>query len=172
MRLKTDRLKIVPLDIKYLSEVHSYTSDIENTRNMLFLPNKSVGETEMFILDAMKQWQSKEQRIFEFVIFMEEKLVGSVSIDILDDNITGEFGWIINKKYWRKGIATEAARAVLEFGKEKLNLKRFVAHCDSENIGSKTVMEKLNMKLLSSTPGRVNRDGSKDRIELEYELII
>ena len=59
MMLKTDRLEIVPLDIKYLSEVHSYSSDIENTRNMLFLPNKTMVETEKFILDAMKQWQSK-----------------------------------------------------------------------------------------------------------------
>lgn len=37
-------------------------------------------------------------------------------------------------------------KAILELGFDQLNLRRILAHCDAENIGSYRIMEKLNMR--------------------------
>ena len=88
------------------------------------------------------------------------------------DNAEGEFGWIINKKYWGNGYAEEAAKGILNFAVQELRVRKFVAHCDSENIGSYRVMERLGMSLVSKIQGRRNKSSKEDREELMYSLEI
>lgn len=56
-----------------------------------------------------------------------------------------EIGWRLNSKYHGKGYAAEAARAVMQFGFEKLGLKEIVSFTVPENQASRCVMEKLGM---------------------------
>jgi RimJ/RimL family protein N-acetyltransferase len=56
--------------------------------------------------------------------------------------------YLLKSAYWGKGLATEAARAVLEYGFGELALPRIDSACDFENIASKRVMEKLGMRYL------------------------
>lgn len=58
-----------------------------------------------------------------------------------------EIGYRLAKKYWGQGLATEAAQAVLEYGKKRFNFQRFVCLIDSQNIRSVRVATKLGMKL-------------------------
>jgi len=51
-----------------------------------------------------------------------------------------------DKKFWGKGYALEAARAVLEFGIKKLDLKEVVAAVNYDNIASDKVLGKIGMK--------------------------
>lgn len=46
-----------------------------------------------------------------------------------------------------KGLATEAAAAVLKYGREELNLERIVATVFPETVGSVKVLEKLGLSL-------------------------
>lgn len=80
----------------------------------------------------------------------------------------GEIGWIISKKYWGKGYVTEAAKAIIEFAKNDLKLKKIIAHCDSENVASYKVMEKLGMSYVGRSWGRKNKASDEEREELEY----
>ena len=56
-------------------------------------------------------------------------------------------GYELDPKHWGKGYATEAARAVLDFGFSNMNLQRISAWCIADNIGSARVLEKLGMSL-------------------------
>ncbi len=47
--------------------------------------------------------------------------------------------------YWGQGLATEAARAVLQFGFEKIGLPQIIAGSDPPNISSFRVMARLGM---------------------------
>ncbi|MFY9609694.1 MAG: GNAT family N-acetyltransferase [Blastocatellia bacterium] len=47
--------------------------------------------------------------------------------------------------YWSKGLATEAARAMIEFGFEQLGFDRIVARADAPNAASLRVLEKAGM---------------------------
>ena len=56
-----------------------------------------------------------------------------------------EVAYLINKANWGQGLGTEAARAILDYGFEKLNLSRLVCLIDKENLASIKVAEKIGM---------------------------
>ena len=58
----------------------------------------------------------------------------------------GELGYVLNPDYHKKGYATEAAKRVLCFGFEVLELHRIEAKFMQGNDASLHVMEKLGMQ--------------------------
>jgi RimJ/RimL family protein N-acetyltransferase len=56
-----------------------------------------------------------------------------------------EVAWRLARAYWGRGYATEAARASLDFGFEKLGLTEIVATTVVANQRSRRVMERLGM---------------------------
>jgi RimJ/RimL family protein N-acetyltransferase len=57
-----------------------------------------------------------------------------------------EVGWRLLPEFWGQGYATEAARAWLRFGFEKLNLPRIVSFAVDGNRRSTAVMERIGMQ--------------------------
>jgi len=57
-----------------------------------------------------------------------------------------ELGYILGKPAWGKGIATEAARACLRHGFERLGFDAIGAGALRENLASRRVLEKLGMR--------------------------
>lgn len=169
--ISTKRLILKPLGMKYLKTVHEYASDIENTKYMVHLPNKDIEETKSFLKKADIEWMSETPSFYEFAVIYENQQIGAVSI-YLKNFISGELGWIINKKYWKQGFAYEAAAALLDYSIKELKIKHFIAHCDAENIGSYRIMEKLGMSRTNTCKGRKNRASDEERTEYMYELDI
>lgn len=58
---------------------------------------------------------------------------------------TVEIGWRLAARYWGKGFASEAARALLALGFEKLDLDQIVSFAVHDNIRSTSVMERIGM---------------------------
>lgn len=56
-----------------------------------------------------------------------------------------EIGWRLAREAWGQGIATEAARAALDFGFERLKLDEIIAYAAPANEASQNVMRKLGM---------------------------
>jgi len=56
-----------------------------------------------------------------------------------------EIGWRFNEKSWGKGLATEGARACLDFAFGQFQLPEVVAFTIPANLPSRRVMEKLGM---------------------------
>ncbi|GHU35193.1 hypothetical protein FACS1894105_03400 [Clostridia bacterium] len=77
-------------------------------------------------------------------------LIGNIGLYIggkeAGDETEAEIGWLVSRENQGNGFATEAAKAVLKFAFEKLELRRIIAHCDSENTASWNVMEKLGLR--------------------------
>ena len=65
-----------------------------------------------------------------------------------------EIGWWLAKRCWRRGLATEAARLVMNFGFATANLRRVVAIAMPENAASRRVMRKLGMRYVRATVRR------------------
>ena len=125
-----------------------------------------------FLTGAAKEWACEDQTNFEFAIILGEVMVGGVSITLEEDDRTaGELGWIVNKKYWQQGIASEAAAALVEYFKENYGVKHFIAHCDADNPGSYKTMEKIGMVRTAEYGGRKNKASDEERREYQYELI-
>ncbi len=170
-RLKTERLEIVPQLLKYLDSTYAYASDRENMRFMIFLPSDSIDETANFLRGAEAEWQSENPRDLECAIFCNGKHIGGINLELLDDG-GAEMGWCLAKSAQGNGYAFEAARALVEWTRESLGVKKFIAHCDSENVPSWKTMEKLGMKRVSCYGGRHNKiNPTEDRQEFLYEMV-
>jgi RimJ/RimL family protein N-acetyltransferase len=57
-----------------------------------------------------------------------------------------EVGWRLTHHHWRRGYATEAARAALAFGFERAGLDEVVSFTAEGNAASRRVMERLGMR--------------------------
>ncbi len=81
------------------------------------------------------------------VIYKDDgKLIGRCGLWFLDNTAEVELGYLLDKSYWGKGLATEASHASLKYGFEVVKLEKIVAIARPENIASRRVMEKVGMK--------------------------
>lgn len=56
-----------------------------------------------------------------------------------------EVGWRLVRAHWGHGYATEAARAALRFGFERLGLAEIVSFTVPQNVRSRRVMERIRL---------------------------
>ena len=56
-----------------------------------------------------------------------------------------EVAYLLAKEYWGQGLATEAARAILDYGFERLRLSRLICLIDEDNLASIKVAMKIGM---------------------------
>ncbi len=144
--LNTDRLTIRKLnttDAKFIIQLLNEPAFIQ------YIGDKKVKTTkdaEKYLLDG--PIKSYEQNGFGLwlVELKENKepagICGLIKRDNLDDV---DVGFAFLKKFNGKGFATESAKAVLEYGKNELGLKKIVAITQLDNLGSIRVLEKLGM---------------------------
>jgi len=57
-----------------------------------------------------------------------------------------EIGYVLAKKYWSKGLATELAKALVDYGFNQIGLKEICACVDFENIASQNVLLKTGFE--------------------------
>lgn len=70
-------------------------------------------------------------------------MCGLIKRDTLEDV---DIGYAFLPKFWGKGYAVESARAVKDYAKEVIGLKRLVAIVDAANESSIRVLEKIGLK--------------------------
>lgn len=171
--LKTDRLLLRPSRADDLDAVHAYASDPDNTRFMLFLPNGAREETARFLSAAAAEWEKPHPQCYEFVLTLDDgTLIGAASIALAGAEGTGELGWILNRQYWKRGYAKEAALALIAFAREELGLTRLVAHCDARNQASARVMEAIGLTLEDDAGHRLYPKTGEEARELTYSLTL
>jgi RimJ/RimL family protein N-acetyltransferase len=76
------------------------------------------------------------------------EFVGFAGLDPVDDGMpfTGiEAGWRLARAAWGHGYATEAARAVVTFGFDRLRLPEILAVTTAANLRSQAVMRRIGM---------------------------
>jgi RimJ/RimL family protein N-acetyltransferase len=57
-----------------------------------------------------------------------------------------EVGWLLARRAWGRGLATEGARAAVNYGFQELGLPVIVSFTVPENVRSRAVMERLGMR--------------------------
>jgi RimJ/RimL family protein N-acetyltransferase len=63
-----------------------------------------------------------------------------------------ELGWWIDPARWGEGLATEAGGAVLAHAFDELAFPRVVSICIEDNLPSRNVMRKLELRKLTEVP--------------------
>ena len=83
---------------------------------------------------------------YELAVTLNETIIGGCGIVIRNSkSLEAEIGYCLNEDYWRIGIGTEVAGALIDYGFNVLDLRRLYAKCDPDNIDSYRVMENNGM---------------------------
>tara|TARA_R110002051_G_scaffold8980_6_gene36365 strand:- start:5918 stop:6475 length:558 start_codon:yes stop_codon:yes gene_type:complete len=146
--IETERIRLRLIDIADLTSIHTLHSLPETDKyNALGIPN-SIEETKANIEPWIKENQLQELKNYTFAIDNKSngKFMGLFGLKIGHQKYNRAEVWYkIHSDYWRKGFATEALKAILDFGFDTLKLHRIEAGCAVENIGSIKVLEKSGM---------------------------
>ncbi|QTD40246.1 GNAT family N-acetyltransferase [Sporosarcina sp. Te-1] len=141
MHIKTKRLLIREFEFKDWQAVYAYTSNINV---MKYIPEGVF--TERDAKEFVSKNTGDDAEKFPVVIIAEDIVIGHIIFHKYFGEHTYEIGWVFNPKYQNRGYASEAAKAVLEYGFKEMNLHRIIATCQPENIPSYRVMEKVGMR--------------------------
>jgi RimJ/RimL family protein N-acetyltransferase len=89
-----------------------------------------------------------------FAIVCAECYIGTISLHSIDwITRCGEVGYMIgDKRFWGKGLATEAVGLVADYALNRLNLHKVEAGVVDGNIGSVKVLEKNGFKEYGRIP--------------------
>jgi len=99
-------------------------------------------------IDLQNSYQPFEKtKVFELAVERKEdgKVMGLLGL-IRGDHRQGEIGWALGVEYRGQGYATEAARALVDYGFTMLGLHRIHADTNSDNLASRRIMERLGMR--------------------------
>ena len=143
--IKTERLtlrRILPTDIH---DVYEYGSDPSVSKYLLWYPHTDKNYTKFYLNFLSVRYRKGE--FYDWGVEIDGKLIGTCGFTSFDiDNNSAEIGYVLNSRYWGKGIGFEAASAVLKFGFEKLSLNRIEVHYLVGNTASEALSKKLGMK--------------------------
>jgi RimJ/RimL family protein N-acetyltransferase len=149
MKLETPRLvlrEFVPGD---WPAVLAYQS---HPRYLRYYPweHRTEPEVRAFV-QRFVSWQEEVPRTrFQLAITLagRDRLIGNCGIRRVDVGATqAELGYELAPWHWGQGYASEAARAMVRFAFQELELHRIWGECVVDNTASQRVMERLGMRL-------------------------
>ncbi|WP_280771706.1 GNAT family N-acetyltransferase [Salipaludibacillus daqingensis] len=152
--LSNERLSLREFTKDDWKDVHRYASKDIVCQYQPWGPN-TENDSKSFVNMVIKDATEEPRTRFVFAIIYKENMIGAGEFNIRDfTNRVGEIAYIVNPDYWRKGIATDVAKLLIDFGFKELKLHRIYATCDPRNIGSSKILEKIGM----IKEGRIRED--------------
>ena len=107
-------------------------------------------DVERWLNESLRLAQEPERVRHQFAVALRSSgiLIGTarVHVDVPDDH-QGSVGYALWHEHWGRGLATEAATAMLDLGFGRLGLHRIEATIEPDNTASVRVAEKLGMRL-------------------------
>ncbi len=103
-------------------------------------------ETETALRWLLSHWEKHGFGLWAAVDKMDAQIIGRCGLIFLDNTPEVELGYLLDKAYWGRGLATEASLAILKYGFETVKLDRIVAIAHPDNLASRRVLEKVGMK--------------------------
>ncbi|MFK7813370.1 MAG: GNAT family N-acetyltransferase [Maribacter sp.] len=96
-----------------------------------------------------------------FLIYWNDEVAGEIGITLKKDvfRLNAEIGYFISKKYWGKGLASEAVKKMTDYAFEHFDVVRIVAGVFDFNKSSMKVLEKNGYYLESIRKNAVIKNG-------------
>jgi len=159
--LQTERLLLRPLTLDDVDDFFAINNN-PNVSAYLRIPLKSREETEQYIRKILNEYEKNGIGRFAVVLKESQKLIGFSGLkfrNTLENNHINfyDLGYRFAEEHWRKGYATEAALAWLDYGFKTMNLPVIYACAVTDNNGSNAVLQKLgfeftNQYVVGETP--------------------
>jgi len=138
--IETQRLRLRLWTKEDAKELFAYATSPNVGPSAGWKPHENIEESQKIIEQLFLQ-----NDVWAVTLKESGKIVGSIGIEF-DKRRPGvsskELGYSLSEQYWGKGIMTEAAKAVIDFGFSKLGLEVIAACTGPQNARSQRVIEK------------------------------
>jgi ribosomal-protein-serine acetyltransferase len=102
----------------------------------------TLQKAEAHVVHCLEKRRARE--LFEFHVFNCDELCGIVRLNYFDwENRKAAIAYLLDQAHGGRGIATQAARAMLGFAFHELGLHRVELRCAVSNTASRRVAERL-----------------------------
>lgn len=149
LKIKGDRIDLIIPTMRHVEDIRKHINDAKVAKwldNAPYPYHRKHGE---FFVKKIVQPGIKNKTDYPFSIHEKEhdEIIGGIGIHHINrKHKTGEIGYWIGRKYWRKGYATEALKLILRFGFKRLKLAKINARTFSPNKASQGLLKKAGFK--------------------------
>ena len=142
--LLTDRLLLRPFSSNDGDELYPLMSDARVLRYWDSPPWSDRSRVDRFIAMCAQLAKDGSGVRVAIVRRCDDAFIGWCTVNDWNPTFrSASLGYCLVETVWGHGYATESAHAVLTWAYENLDLNRVQAECDTRNLGSARVLEKL-----------------------------
>lgn len=143
--LHTPRLLLRSFRTTDVTDALAYRNDREFARFLPHIPQPfTLQHAEEFVaINMTEPWETMPT----FAVVIDDHVIGTVNLVIDPATRTAMLGYAIARAHWGRGIALEAATAILQWAFAEHDLVEIWASTHTAHHRSRRVMEKLGMTL-------------------------
>lgn len=142
---KSERFLMRPPETKDARQIACCVNDIEMARNLARLPHPYAPKDALSWIQYAEKARAQGSEYAFVITHAEAGVIGSVGFNRTQGE-AWEIGYWVDKAVQRKGVATEAARALLHWGESRFGVTEFIAGHFQDNPASGRVLEKLGFQ--------------------------
>ncbi len=142
--LETERLRLRPIQKLDFEDLCILDSDPDVRR---YFPEGALEieqiarEVDRFVME----WKTLGFGMFAAIEKNNNHFIGRCGFAKLESGEV-EFGYLLLKEYWGQGYATEASKALLEWGVKNIPTDHIVGFAPANHLASRRVLEKCGMQ--------------------------
>ena len=148
--IQTKHLMLRPLEPNDAGVLHR----IYQSEGVLrYFPNPvspPLEKIQRFIAGQQMHWEKHGYGDWGVVPVGEGEIIGWAGLQFLPELDETEVGFLLDRPFWGKGYATEAALASVQFGFERFSLDHIIALVHPDNLASRRVIEKCGMSYVET----------------------
>jgi len=144
--LVTERLTLRPIRMDDAEDMFfNWASDPEVSRYLPWLPHPDLAETKTVIASWLEDLKKPE--FFHWCIEYAGTAIGTIAVVSVDERRNfATLGYCLSRRFWNRGIMSEALLAVEEFLFLQAGFNRIEACHHVDNPASGRVMQKAGMR--------------------------
>ncbi len=145
--LETERLTLRAMRVSDAPDMFAYAHRPDVTMYLTWYPHNRIEETREYLTEVGRRYRTGDFYDWALICREDGHMIGTCGFTSFNyPSDSGEIGYVLNPAYQGRGLATEAVRAVMQFGFTELSLHRIEAHYIEGNTASRALMERVGMQ--------------------------
>lgn len=146
MILETDRLVLGTWRCSDWIALRPIATDVEVMRYITGGVPWSDERIQLFVNRQVELFSERGFCRWKLLLKPTEEMIGFCGVGCWGEGLEPEIGWWLARRYWGRGLATEAARVALRDAFERAGFDRIISIARPENAASLRIMEKLGLQ--------------------------
>jgi RimJ/RimL family protein N-acetyltransferase len=169
--LLTERLMLRPFALEDAPAVRALAGDRAIASTTLNIPHPyGEDDARTWIATHARRFAADQEVVLAVTLRDSGEPIGAIGLVIARRHDRAELGYWVGRKHWGRGYASEAARALLDYGFRELRLNRIEAMHFARNPASGRVMRKIGMQREGTCRQHVKKWGRYEDTE-QYAIL-